>query len=98
MANQFDRLLESDRIHDKNRDRASQILNAVEGMCIWEARELLSACADVLDGLTIPCSMPHTDTAQQHVDDAFVDEIAERLVSRFEDACRQSGMLQASSE
>lgn len=62
MANQFDRLLESDRIHDWNRDRASQILNAVEGMCIWEARELLGACADILESLTISYSTPRSDT------------------------------------
>lgn len=105
--------LKSFRACPKNRDRASQILNAVEGMCIWEARELLGMCADILDEQTVFFSTPRSNgsvvppttikpamprPAQQHVDDAFVDEIAERLVSRFTDACRQSGMLQASSE
>lgn len=91
MENQFDRLLESGRIHNENRDRASQILNAVEGMCIWEARELLGACADALEGLTIPRGTPHTDTAQQHVDDAFVDEIWGKIVSRLEKAYSSCG-------
>lgn len=60
MENQLDPLLEKTRIHRKNRERASQILNAVDGMCIWEARELLGECADILDVVTVsfgtPCS------------------------------------------
>lgn len=61
---QLNLLLKDDRIHDKNRDRASQILKAVEGMDIWEARELLGVCADVLEMLTISYRMPRSDTTE----------------------------------
>lgn len=91
MENQLNRLLESGQIHSKNRERASQILNAVEGMEIWEARELLGLCANVLELLTVSYRMPHTGTAQQHLDDAFVDEIAEKMVIRLAETCRQCG-------
>lgn len=33
----------------KHKEKASQILRAVEGMSIWEARELLQACSSVLE-------------------------------------------------
>lgn len=62
MENQLNRLLESERIREKDRERASQILNAVEGMGIWEARELLGACSDVLEALTISYKTPRSDT------------------------------------
>lgn len=62
MENQLDQLLEKTRIHKKNRERASQILNAVEGMCVWEARELLGECADILDGVTVSFSTPRSSS------------------------------------
>lgn len=62
MANQLDQLLENDRIHRKNRARASQILSAVEGMGIWEARELLGVCSDILESLTVSYKTPRSDT------------------------------------
>lgn len=88
VANQLNRLLENDKIPRKNRERASQILSAVEGLTIWEARELLGACADVLEGLAISYRTQCTSTAQQSVDDAFVDEIAGKLAKRL---CEAAG-------
>lgn len=60
MENQLKRLLEKLQIRPENRERASQILNEVEGMSIWEARELLGVCADILDGVTVSFSTPHS--------------------------------------
>lgn len=33
---------------EEDKKRASQILKAVEGLRVWEARELLEKCAEVL--------------------------------------------------
>lgn len=38
---------------EEDKKRASQILKAVEGLSIWEARELLENCATVLQLLEI---------------------------------------------
>lgn len=34
---------------EEDKERASQILKVVEGMRVWEARELLEKCAGVLE-------------------------------------------------
>lgn len=40
----LDKMEKSMHLQNADRERASQILNAVEGMSIWEARELLQRC------------------------------------------------------
>lgn len=37
----------------EDRERASQILDAIEGMSIWEARELLERCIGALQLLDV---------------------------------------------
>lgn len=40
-------------IKEANRERASQILGAIEGMKIWEARELLGCCIGAIQRLDV---------------------------------------------
>ncbi len=46
----------------KHREKASQILKAVEGLSIWEARELLQACGAALVRTEISYSSSRSDT------------------------------------
>jgi len=53
--NGIDRLIDSNDISCLlgNRERASKILAAVEGMSVLEARDLLKGCHDVLELLEV---------------------------------------------
>lgn len=48
----------------KHKERASQILRAVESMSIWEARELLQACSEVLEQTEISYNTSCSDTTE----------------------------------
>ena len=45
-----------------HKERAAQILRAVEGMSIWTARELLKACSSVLEQTEISYNASRSDT------------------------------------
>ena len=47
-----------------HKKRTSQILTALEGMSIWEARELLQACSSVLEQIEISYSVSRSDTTE----------------------------------
>lgn len=49
----LDKLQKNSLVKEKDRDRASQILDAVEGVSIWEARELLEHCIGALQLLDV---------------------------------------------
>jgi len=49
----LDRMKNVLRLRETDREKASQILDAVEGMSIWEARELLKRCIGALQLLDI---------------------------------------------
>lgn len=51
------------RIHlEKERKRASQILAALEGLSVWEARELLEDCQSSIELLKVSYSLSCCDT------------------------------------
>lgn len=47
---------------NKNKERATQILKAVEGMKIWEAKDLLEECIGTLNMVRVSYSRPCDDT------------------------------------
>jgi len=49
----LDKLQKNRLVKEKDRDKASQILDAVEGMSIWEAKELLEHCIGALQLLDV---------------------------------------------
>lgn len=58
----LDEMQKQSRIKEVHRERASQILNAVEGMRIWEARELMEQCIGALQRLDVCYSESRDDT------------------------------------
>lgn len=58
----LDEMQKQSRIRETNRERASQILEAVEGLRIWEARELLEQCIGALQRLDVSYRESREDT------------------------------------
>ncbi len=59
----LDEMQRQSRIKKANRERASQILEAIEGLRIWEARELLENCIGALQRLDV-CYKETTPTPE----------------------------------
>lgn len=49
----LDEMQRQGRINDQTREKASQILEAVEGLSIWEARGLLEHCIGAFQLLSV---------------------------------------------
>lgn len=58
----LDEMQKQSRVKGANRERASQILEAVEGLRIWEARELLENCIGALQRLEVCYRESRDDT------------------------------------
>ncbi len=58
----LDEMQRQSRIKETDRERASQILEAIEGLRIWEARELLENCIGALQRLDVCYRESREDT------------------------------------
>ena len=58
----LDEMQKQSHLKEADRERAAQILEAVEGMSIWAARELLERCIGALQLLDISYREPRDDT------------------------------------
>ena len=58
----LDEMQKRSHIKEADRERASQILEAIEGLRIWEARELLENCIGALQRLDVCYRESREDT------------------------------------